>query len=81
RDEYNVECLFEPIGVQTARWIYGDDDRQLREFRDKAAANLAEDHAGELVYLASTRVNLQMTEERWPELDFRATREQGGAAG
>ncbi len=81
RDEYNVDCQFEPVNVQTARWIYGGDDRQIRELRDKATNNLAEDHAGELVYLAPTRVNLQMTEERWPDLDFRATREQGGAAG
>jgi peptide chain release factor 3 len=81
RDEYKVDCLFEPVSVQTCRWIACDDDRRLRAFRDKAAANLAEDHAGELVYLAPTRVNLQMTEERWPDIEFRATREQGGLAG
>jgi len=81
RDEYKVDCVFEPVSVQTCRWVYGGDDRKLRDFRDKAASNLAEDHAGELVYLAPTRVNLQMTEERWPDLDFRATREQGGLAG
>jgi peptide chain release factor 3 len=33
------------------------------------------DHAGELVYLAPTRVNLGLTEERWPEIDFLKTRE------
>ena len=36
------------------------------------------DQAGELVYIAPTRVNLQMTEERWPDVEFLATREQGG---
>jgi peptide chain release factor 3 len=80
RDEYKVDCLFEGVGVQTCRWLAGDH-RKLRELRDKATQNLAEDHAGELVYLAPTRVNLQMTEERWPDLEFRATREQGGLAG
>jgi peptide chain release factor 3 len=80
RDEYKVDCLFEPVSVQTCRWIACADDRQLREFRDKAASNLAEDHAGELVYLAPTRVNLQMAEERWPDIAFHATREQGGLA-
>jgi peptide chain release factor 3 len=78
RDEYRVDCRFEGINVQTARWIACDDDRKLREFRDKVQPNLAEDHAGELVYLAPTRVNLQMAEERWPAIEFRATREQGG---
>ena len=37
--------------------------------------NLAEDGAGQLVYLAPTRVNLQLTEERWPDIVFRKTRE------
>jgi peptide chain release factor 3 len=30
-----------------------------------------------LVYLASSRVNLQLTQERWPEVHFSATREHG----
>jgi peptide chain release factor 3 len=37
--------------------------------------NLAVDHGDCLVYLAPTRVNLSLTEERWPDLDFRPTRE------
>jgi peptide chain release factor 3 len=81
RDEYKVDCLFEPVAVQTCRWIACDDDRRPRAFRDKAASNLAEDHAGELVYRASTRVNRRMTAQRWPEIKFRAPRGQGGLAG
>ena len=41
--------------------------------------NLAVYAAGELVYLAPTRVNLQLTEERWPDLKFAATREHAHA--
>jgi peptide chain release factor 3 len=81
RDEYRVDCQFEAVGVQTARWVHCGDEGRMRDFRDKAAANLAEDHTGELVYLAPTRVNLEMTEERWPDIEFHATREQGGLAG
>ena len=51
----------------------------LQEFREKAAMNLSVDAAGELVYLAPTRVNLQLTEERWPDLKFAATREHAHA--
>jgi peptide chain release factor 3 len=47
----------------------------LAEFRQKAYDNLAVDHASELVYLAPTRVNLGLMEERWPEIDFMKTRE------
>jgi peptide chain release factor 3 len=75
QDEYNVQCVFEPINVVTARWIRSDDEKRLAEFRDKAYDNLAVDHAGELVYLAPTRVNLELTQERWPDVRFLKTRE------
>ncbi len=74
-DEYGVQCVFESVGVHTARWVASDDPRRLEEFREKAHDNLAVDHAGALVYLAPTRVNLSLTLERWPDLELRATRE------
>jgi len=79
KDEYGVDCAFEAIQVITARWIRGADAKKLAEFREKAAANLAMDAAGELVYLAPSRVNLQLTEERWPDITFAATREHATA--
>ena len=59
----------------TARWVDCDDRRSSRSSATKAYENLALDHAGALVYLAPTRVNLQLTLERWPEITFRETRE------
>ena len=41
--------------------------------------NLALDATGELVYLAPSRVNLQLTEERWPGITLAATREHAAA--
>ncbi|MEJ2480175.1 MAG: peptide chain release factor 3 [Acidihalobacter sp.] len=79
RDEYGVDCVFEAVNVNTARWVSCPDERKLREFRQKASGNLALDHGGDLVYIAPTRVNLQMTQERWPEVEFHATREHGTA--
>ena len=75
KDEYKVEALYEPINVYTARWVICDDPRKLEEFRKKAAEHLSVDGGGHLTYLAPTRVNLALMEERWPELKFRATRE------
>jgi len=75
RDEYNVECQFEAINVATARWVECTDSKMLEEFERKAHDNLALDHGGRLVYIAPTRVNLNLTEERWPEIAFRKTRE------
>jgi peptide chain release factor 3 len=75
RDEYGVEAVVEPVSVHTARWVSCDDEKMLNRFRDKAHENLAEDGDGQLVYLAPTRVNLGLTEERWPDVRFLATRE------
>ncbi len=75
KGEYGVEAIVEPVQVATARWVACDDDKELKRFRDKAYDNLAEDGDGQLVYLAPTRVNLNLTIERWPEVRFLATRE------
>jgi peptide chain release factor 3 len=61
--------------VVTARWIYSSSPAKLEEFSTRAHDNLALDHARALVYLAPTRVNLQLTLERWPDIQFRTTRE------
>jgi peptide chain release factor 3 len=79
KDEYSVESAFENVGVVTARWVRCADAKKLEEFREKNAMNLAIDAAGELVYLAPTRVNLQLTQERWPTVTFAATREHARA--
>ncbi|WP_036250369.1 peptide chain release factor 3 [Methylobacter sp. BBA5.1] len=73
--EYNVECVYDAVSVSTVRWVSSDKPGKLEEFRNKAFDNLAEDGGGYLVYLASSRVNLQLTEERWPDIKFSATRE------
>ncbi len=78
QDEYGVQCVFENIAVHTARWVTAQDARKLEEFRVRAFDHLALDHDGELVYLASSRVNLQLTQERWPDIQFHATRDHQG---
>jgi peptide chain release factor 3 len=75
RDEYKVECQFENVNVATARWVECEDPKMLADFKRKAEDNLALDHGESLVYIAPTRVNLSLTEERWPDIVFRKTRE------
>lgn len=79
KDEYGVEAAFENVGVSTARWVRCADAVKLEEFREKNAVNLAIDAAGELVYLAPSRVNLQLAMERAPGITFAATREHASA--
>ncbi|KFA28547.1 peptide chain release factor 3 [Xanthomonas vasicola] len=79
KDEYGVDAIFEPVSVTTARWVHCDNAKKLEEFREKNAGNLGIDAAGQLVYLAPTRVNLQLAQERAPEVRFSATREHAHA--
>ena len=73
KNEYGVECQFENVNVATARWITSKDSKKLEEFRKKAEDNLAIDAGDNLTYIAPTRVNLELTMERWPDIDFHAT--------
>jgi len=75
QDEYGVACRFESVSVATARWIECDDNAQLERFRDRVYEYLAEDQSGSLVYIAPTRVNLELAIEKWPDIRFQATRE------
>jgi len=73
KHEYGVECQFENVNVATARWITCKDLKKLEEFRKKVQDNLAIDAGDNLTYIAPTRVNLELTMERWPDVEFHAT--------
>jgi peptide chain release factor 3 len=75
--EYNVECAYETIPVHTARWLQFPNDQVRAEFEAKAHDNLALDGAEQLTYLAPTRVNLELAQEKWPNVKFLTTREVG----
>lgn len=75
KDEYKVEAIYEGVNVSTARWVDCDDAKEMDTFKRKVSDNLAIDGGGHLTYLAPTRVNLSLSEERYPEVEFRATRE------
>ncbi len=76
KDEYKVDASFEAVNVSTARWVECDDEKKFEEFKRKTEDNLSIDGAGDLTYIAPTRVNLQLAEERYPDVIFRATREK-----
>ena len=75
KNEYGVDAVFEGTPVTCARWVTGEDRRMLAEFEKSLAHHIARDAADNLAYLAPNRVNLQLTQERWPDLGFHATRE------
>ncbi|PAV26060.1 peptide chain release factor 3 (bRF-3) [Tamilnaduibacter salinus] len=75
KTEYKVDAAYEPINVATARWIHCDDPKTLEQFQNKAQENLAWDGSDHLTYIAPTMVNLQLAQERHPDVTFRKTRE------
>lgn len=75
RHEYKVDCEYEPAGLHAARWVTCADEARLAEFRRRARGRLALDGGDRLAYLAPTRVNLALVQERWPDIGFHATRE------
>lgn len=73
--EYNVKCSYEGVNVSLARWIFCDDEKKLNDFKKKYEVNLSYDGAGYLTYLAPTGVNLQLAQDKNPDIIFSATRE------
>ncbi|WP_352336785.1 peptide chain release factor 3 [Psychrobacter sp. 16-MNA-CIBAN-0192] len=75
KEEYKVQCTFESVSIATVRWIHCDDEVVLAKFKRKAHDQLSIDGGGYLTYLAPSRVNLQLMQERYPEITFSNTRE------
>jgi peptide chain release factor 3 len=74
-NEYGVDAVFESASISSARWVSSDDKKALSDFETQLAHNVAYDAAGNMAYLATSGVNLRLTQERWPKLQFHATRE------
>ena len=76
KNEYGVDAVFEGTSISSARWVTCEDKKILADFeRSSAGHNLAHDAAGNMAYLATSGVNLRLTQERWPDVVFHATRE------
>lgn len=75
KHEYKVDCVYETVNTSCARWVYSDDEKAMAEFRNKAFDYLALDGSDTLMYLAPTRVNLSMAQERYPKIEFSGTRD------
>ena len=75
KSEYNVEAIYESVNVATARWVECSDAKKFEELKRKNEIQLALDGGDNLTYIAPTMVNLNLTQERYPDVTFRKTRE------
>ncbi len=75
KSEYGVDATTRPLSYYGARWITSKNPKKLAEFQERLAANLATDASGSVAYLATSKPNLDLTMERWPDIEFHNIRE------
>ena len=78
--EYNIKAGFEDAPYETARWVDSADAAYLKRFVEATRSDLAEDADGALVFLARNAWQLNRTQQDWPQVRFKATRELHGTA-
>lgn len=74
-NEYGVEAIFDHATIYGARWVSCTDNRVLQDFSQSLSNQVSEDAGGNLAFLATSRVNLDLIQERWPKIVFHDTRE------
>jgi len=74
--EYELPVHFEDSSLHTARWVQSSDEAMLKRFADKERAVVADDHEGDLVFLARNAWHLDDLARDWPDLCFAATKDQ-----
>ena len=75
KNEFGLPVMFEPTQYFTARWVSSDDKVEMKKFQDANRLNLAEDHDGELVFLARNAWHLNKTQEDFPKIRFAKIKE------
>lgn len=80
REEYGADCAYDPYPIHTVRWVTAEDPTVLEEFRSRLRSQLALDGDNQLALLATSRHNLKLIEDRWPDVRFSSTREHATLA-
>ncbi len=73
--EYGVEAIIRNLSFYGARWITSNIGEKIEKFRNLHSAHLANDASNSLAFMATSKPNLDLTIERWPDIEFHVTRE------
>ena len=75
--EYGAKCTFENLNVYKACWISVNDEENnnYQDFLKVKKKFLANDKKGQLIYLADSAFSLQMSQQKYPEINFHFTSE------
>jgi peptide chain release factor 3 len=77
QNEYQVTVEFENAPFETARWLASDDQSRLLEFAKSQSTAIADDRDNAPVYLARNAWELDYIASKWPDIQFKETRERG----
>ncbi len=72
-NEYQVDCAYESCAITLAKWVEAKDKKVLDHFIERNRSNLSYDAGERLVYLAPSRANCQLVQERFPDITFSDT--------
>ena len=75
RTEYGLDVKFEQTSLHAARWVLADDAVELKKFADGNGSSIADDHDGDLVFLARNSWHLDDAKKNWPGIEFKPTKE------
>ena len=75
--EYGAKCSYENLNVYKAAWVEvkNDKEEQFKEFKRVKQRYLAIDKQGQLVYLSDSKFSLEMTIQKYPDINFHLTSE------
>ena len=75
--EYGAKCTYENFPVYKACWVDSEEENvEFQEFKRVKQKFLAKDKRGQLVFLADSSFSLQMTQQKYPTVNFRFTSEK-----
>ncbi len=77
KGEYKVDAVYDPVEIYTARWLSYPNEAARKKFLEQEGASLGRDVDQNPVFLARNKPHLDLSLERWPDIEFRATREHG----
>lgn len=68
--EYNLNCEFKPSSFVCAQWLESDCQETLSQLEITHGHQLARDSGGDLVLLATSMIQIQMIQDKYPRIEF-----------
>jgi peptide chain release factor 3 len=77
-EEYGVKARLTHSKFTLARWVTANDANELKQFMNHNDYRIAMDVVNAPAVLASHNTELNLIQEKWPDIQFHAMREHGG---